>query len=183
MFLGFQPADSREPVNNPQDSLANFLQDQPDHPYQQIGLAQVEGGLQAFLDLTKQAGLAYQGNASKNWRLPSPAGAVHPTYLAPKSLANGELSQGGAMLIVGFPQLRDFYPALITQNLNAQALGVTVTSAALELPPIPVADQMNVTPIELALAFEQAEFRHRVVRLIKPKIKGVDRIGFRRYWG
>ena len=177
--LGFQPPDSGKPVKNPLDCVTNFLQDRPaDHPYQQIGLGHIEAGLQAFLDLTEQAGLAYQGNAAKNWWLPSPAGAVHPTCLAPTSLANGELSQGGTMLIVGFPQLRDFYPALISQNLNAQVLGVTTTSAAVELPPIPAADQMNVTPIELALAFEQTEFRQRVVQRLKPKIKNVDRIGF-----
>ena len=80
------------------------------------------------------ASLDYRGSVEFNWLLPGPAGAVHPTCLAPVSLANGELSSGGRMLIVGFHELRDFYPALISQNLNAQKLSVQTAAQTIDLP-------------------------------------------------
>lgn len=176
--LGFQPADSREPVKNPLNSLDSFLKERPDHPYRYVGKRHIEAGLEAFQSLTNHDSLDYQGSAEHNWILPSAIGAPRPTCLAPASLAHGELSQGGRMLIVGFKELRDFYPALVSQNLNAQDLGIQTDALTITLPPIPVADDMNVTPIELAAVFERPDFRANVVKAIGRNHKNHDRIGF-----
>jgi glycerol-3-phosphate dehydrogenase subunit B len=174
--LGFQPADALEPVKNPADKFKDFLSERPDHPYRIVGKANLEAGVQAFLNLVNQAGLDYQGNLNHNWLLPSAAGAVHPTCLAPASLTKGELSTGESMLVVGFKQMRDFYPTLISQNLSEQDLAkadpclIDVT--------IPPAGKVDVTPIEVAHAFEMAEFRREVVNAVKGKSKGYGRIGF-----
>lgn len=176
--LGFQPADSLELVKNPLAKLSDFLRDHPQHPYHFTGVENIKAGLETFLQLTNYSALNYQGTVERNWLLPTPAGAVHPTCLAPAALAQGDLSQGGKLLIVGFKELRDFYPALISQNLNEQDLGVEATALALNLPPVPHANQMNVTPIELALAFEQVTFRREVVKAVKANSKGYDRVGF-----
>lgn len=176
--LSFQPADSMEPVKNPLGSLDNFLKEQPDHPYHVVGKKHIEAGLEAFQRLTNHGSLDYQGSVEQNWILPSAIGAQRPTCLAPDSLAQGELSQGGKMLIIGFQELRDFYPALVSQNLNAQDLGVETDVLTISLPPIPVADDMNVTPIELAHVFERADFRANVVKAIGRHQKKYDRIGF-----
>ena len=176
--LGFQPADSRAPLKNPLSKLDDFLAEQPDHPYRFSGKENIQAGLATFQKLVQHDSLDYQGTADHNWLLPSPAGAVRPTCLAPASLARGELSQGGGMLIIGFRELRDFYPALISQNLNEQNLGVQTDSLTVDLPPIPIADDMNVTPIELAHVFEEPDFRGQVVNIIKAKSRGYDRIGF-----
>lgn len=175
--LGFHPPDSMEPVEDPLAKLDEFLADRPDHPYRSVGKENIETGLEAFLGLVNEAGLDYQGTAGRNWLLPSTAGAVHPTCLAPASLAKGELSQGGRMLIVGFRELRDFYPNLISQNLNAQDLGVESTALAIDLP-APATSKVNITPIELARAFERADFRRRLAKAVKKESKGYDRIGF-----
>ncbi len=175
--LGFQPADSKAPVKNPLSKLDDFLAERPDHPYHFAGQQNIKDGLATFLQLTNNSSLDYQGQADRNWLLPSAAGAVHPTCLAPASLANGELSSGGKIFIVGFRELRDFYPALISQNLNEQNLGVQTASLTIEAP-APITGKMNVTPIELARAFEQADFRRQVVKAIKGKGKGYGRIGF-----
>ncbi|MDX1523979.1 MAG: anaerobic glycerol-3-phosphate dehydrogenase subunit B, partial [Anaerolineae bacterium] len=78
----------------------------------------------------------------------------------------------------GFKELRDFYPALISQNLNEQNLGVQTDSLTVNLPPVLIADDVNVTPIELAHVFEQPDFRSQVVAALKPYSKDYDRIGF-----
>jgi len=81
------------------------------------------------------------------------------------------------MLIVGFNELRDFYPALISQNLNAQNLGVQATPFTIEAP-APISGRTNITPIELAHAFEQDNFRQEVVNRIKRRSKKYSRVGF-----
>jgi len=171
--LGFQPAASQQPVINPAKQLGAFLTEQPEHPYHHLGQAKIEASLGAFLELVE----GYEGSFDKNWLLPSTAGAVHPTCLAPKALAQGELSQGGSMLIVGFKELRDFYPSLISHNLNAQNLGVQSEAITIDAPP-PLRGRMNITPIELAHAFEQAEFRQQIVTEIRDKVKNCNRVGF-----
>jgi glycerol-3-phosphate dehydrogenase subunit B len=175
--LGYHPAGSKEPLKDPLGKLDDFLAERPDHPYQVAGKQTIEAGLNAFLKLT-DSGLAYKGSANRNWLLPSTAGAVHPTCLAPTSLANGELSEGGRMLIVGFKELRDFYPGLISDNLNEQKLGVQTAALTITLPPVKIAPQDNVTPIELAHAFERSDFRQKVVKAVKAGSKGFSRIGF-----
>lgn len=175
--LGFQPADSREPVKDPLSKLDDFLAEHPDHPYRFVGRENIEAGLEAFLQLTNFGSLDYRGTADHNWLLSGAAGAVHPTCLAPASLVKGELSDGGRMLIVGFRELRDFYPALISQNLNMQNLGVRTASLSIDAP-VPLTGKMNVTPIELAHAFEKADFRRQIVKAVKKGSKGYRRIGF-----
>lgn len=175
--LGFQPAVSTTPVENPLSKLDDFLQEHPDHPYRYISRQTIETGLTAFQQLVNHDALDYQGSPNQNWLLSSAAGAVHPTCLAPTSLTNGALSRGGRMLIVGFKELRDFYPALISQNLNDQDLGVQTSFLSINLPKAPLAAE-NVTPIELAHAFDNPDFRRQVVKLVKSAAKGYSRIGF-----
>lgn len=176
-LLGFHPPESLEPVKNPLAELDNFMSQRPEHPYSLIGKKNVEAGLAAFLKLARDSGLDYRGTAGRNLLLPSPIGAVHPTCLAPASLAEGDLSQGGRVLIVGLKELRDFYPTLIAQNLNEQKLGVQATPLALEAP-APAAGKMNITPLELARVFEKDDFRQRLIQRIKRESRGYSRIGF-----
>jgi glycerol-3-phosphate dehydrogenase subunit B len=180
--LGYQPVDSRTPVKDPLSNLDAFLADNPEHPYQFVGRENIEAGLEAFRQVVLDGSLEYRGVPNRNWLLPSAMGAIHPTCLAPTSLTNGTLDTEDKMLVVGFRELRDFYPALISQNLNAQGLGVAADSLTLGAPE-PVSGQMNITPIELAQAFEKADFRQRVVKAIKTKAikdksKNYRRIGF-----
>jgi glycerol-3-phosphate dehydrogenase subunit B len=175
--LGYQPAESNRPLTSPAAALPDFLAAWPDHPYHRAGRDKLEAGLTRFLGLVNPAGLAYQGSLERNWLLPTPAGAVHPTCLAPAAQANGELSQGGRRLIIGFPELRDFYPGLISQNLNAQGLAVETAALRLELP-APVTGRLNITPLELAQAFERPDFRRRLILAMRTDSRGYDRIGF-----
>jgi glycerol-3-phosphate dehydrogenase subunit B len=174
--LGFQPADSLGPIKNPAGKLTDFLVERPGHPYGIVGQTNLEAGVQAFLSLVNQNGLDYQGDLTRNWLLPSAVGAIHPTCLAPTSLTKGDLDRDESMLIVGFSELRDFYPNLISQNLNEQDLAKT-EPCLIDIS-IPAAAKMNATPIEVALAFEQADFRQQVINAVKRHSKGYQRIGF-----
>jgi len=150
--LGFHPPDSRTPVARPLDALSGFLSAHPDHPYHRLGVAGVEAGLRAFARLAQEAGLDYRGDLRRNWLLPSPAGAVRPTALAPASMATGDLTRRGRILVVGFTELRDFYPALLCDTLNAQRLGVRAAPFVLDAPP-PAGGRFDITPLQLAKAY------------------------------
>lgn len=176
--LGYQPADSMTPVKNPLGQWDDFLAERPEHPYRFVDKATLADSLAAFQGLVNNETLTYQGSAERNWLLPTAAGAVHPTCLAPTALTKGELSQGGRLLIVGFRQLRDFYPALISQNLNEQNLGVEVEALTIDTPPIPQSQDMNTNPTELACAFQLQDFRREIINRLKNKAKAYDRIGF-----
>lgn len=174
--LGYQPADSMEPVKNPDTKLGDFLAERPDHPYGLVGQENLAAGVQAFLNLVNQTGLEYQGDLNHNWLLPSAAGAIHPTCLAPTSLTKGDLSTGENMLIVGFSQMRDFYPTLISQNLTEQDL-VKAEPYMIDVA-VPRAGKVDVVPTEVAHAFEKADFRRQVVNAVKGQVKGFSRVGF-----
>ncbi|MDX1524485.1 MAG: FAD-binding protein, partial [Anaerolineae bacterium] len=45
--LGFQPADSLEPVKNPLDKMDDFLKARPEHPYRLMGQETIKAGLEA----------------------------------------------------------------------------------------------------------------------------------------
>lgn len=175
--LGHQPVESRLPLDNPLAALADFLADHPDHPYRHTGPQAIRRGLDALKAIAAGQGLPYIGETEKNLHLPTALGAVHPTALAPQSLAQGDLRRGGRMLLVGFDELRDFYPKLACENLNAQKLGVQAKSVTIPLP-TPADGRDNITPIELAAAFDDPAFRRRLVRVLNPHVRGFSRIGF-----
>ncbi len=175
--LGFQPADSSTPLENPLAALDDFLADRPDHPYRLTGADAIRRGVDALKAITAAQGLPYIGETEKNLWLPTALGAVHPAALAPKALAQGDVKLGGRMLLVGFDELRDFYPKLASENLNAQKLGVQAKAVTLRLP-APVDGKKNITPIELAHAFDRADFRRRLLAVLKLHTRGFSRIGF-----
>ncbi|HEY86005.1 MAG TPA: anaerobic glycerol-3-phosphate dehydrogenase subunit B, partial [Chloroflexi bacterium] len=78
---------------------------------------------------------------------------------------------------VGFNELRDFYPALLCDNLNAQNLGIAAFALSLDAPP-PAAGRGDITPLQLADIFEAPEFRRQVMNALKKAAQDVDRAGF-----
>ncbi len=175
--LGYHPTDSITPLENPLAVLDDFLAARPTHPYRLTGADAIRRGVNALKRIAAAQGLPYIGETEKNMWLPTALGAVHPAVLAPQSLAQGDLRHGGRMLLVGFDELRDFYPNLMADNLNAQKLGVHAKAVTLRLP-APVDGRMNITPIELAHAFDRPDFRRRLLAVLKPHTKGFSRIGF-----
>jgi len=78
------------------------------------------------------------------------------------------------MLIVGFEQLRDFYPQLIADNLSRQ--GIAAQALTLALPSLGRRRFNN--PVTLAQMLEDTVFRSELVAKLKPHLKDVERVGF-----
>jgi glycerol-3-phosphate dehydrogenase subunit B len=78
------------------------------------------------------------------------------------------------MLIVGFDRFYDFFPSLISANLNAQ--GILSGDISLDLPSLRT--QKFLTGMVLARLFDDPEFRQEVITALKPRLGKVERIGF-----
>ncbi len=172
--LGYYPLDNPEAVRSPARAIDQLIAAQPDHPYARIGKQRLAEALIALKELCGAAGYPLHGSLERNWLLPSAVGAFRPTCLAPEMMLAGDLSNTAPMLIVGFRQLRDFYPALVADNLRKQ--GVPASHFTLDLTSLEERHYNN--PITLARMMEDTVFRSELVAQLQPHVSNVERVGF-----
>lgn len=178
--LGYHPATSARHVNSPLASIRQLIEDNPLHPYALAGeettsaVDCIAEAISEFQELCIEAGYPLRGSLSNNWLLPTAAGAQRPTCLAPETMIAGDLNLRTPILIVGFAQFPDFYPALIAENLNAQAH--FASDLLLDLPSLQKRRFTN--GMVLARLFDTPEFRAEVAEHIKPHLANASRVGF-----
>ena len=166
---------SRDAIEHPLAHLADLG---ADHPYARAGADATRSALAWFQALVAGAGLPYTGGGivgadEANLWLPSPAGAMRPVYLAPAAQAAGSLHQSEPMLIVGLQGMRDFFPALIAENLGKQ--GRPARSGF--VPVNVITDRRDASTVHLAQAFEQPERRRRFAEAVARLARPGERIG------
>jgi glycerol-3-phosphate dehydrogenase subunit B len=86
----------------------------------------------------------------------------------------GDLSSDDPMLIVGFEQLSDFYPAIIADNLVQS--GVAASHVILDMPTLK--QRKGTAPAMLALLMEEDSFQAEVASLLTNHLDNAARIGF-----
>ena len=172
--LGYYPLDNARPVTNPAGTLPHLIAAQPQHPYALVGPQKLAAALAALQTLCAEADYPLHGSLDHNWLLPSAVGTFRPTCLAPETMIAGDLSHPASMLIVGFRQLRDFYPNLVADNLSQQ--GIPAGYVTLDLPSLQ--KRGFNTPVTLARMFEDTLFRSEVVAKLQPLVRDVERVGF-----
>jgi len=175
-LMGYYPFHDQVPLSSPIAGLSRLIQDHPRHPYAITGLEVINQALQEFKELCDQSGYPLSGSVDQNFLLPTALGTLRPTCLAPATMINGDMrqSRAGPILIVGFPQFQDFYPALISANLQAQ--NFLSTDYILDLESLH--SRHMVTSRILAQLFEKPEFRAEVSDALHNRIKGTARIAF-----
>jgi glycerol-3-phosphate dehydrogenase subunit B len=166
-FLGY----SDGPVENPGAELASFCSARPGHPYTRLSIAQ----MQASVDWLKAAAGGYHGDLSANMLIPTALGVPKPTAVAPESVAGGDMRSGGNVVLVGFGAMKDFYPMLAADNLQRSMPGVSARGVELALSPV---DEPDVSPVRFGRAFDDVEFRKRVIAQVEGRLDGADRVGF-----
>ncbi|HEY53537.1 MAG TPA: glycerol-3-phosphate dehydrogenase subunit GlpB [Caldilineae bacterium] len=171
------PPDSAGVVNRPLDQLAALP---PTHPYRLLDEADIHAALERFAALTAELGLPYRPAAgaddfvvSENILLPSPLGAARPVFLAPASQHAGDLGRPEPMLIVGFEGLRDFYPALIAENLGK--LGYAARAAF--LPFALLSERRDANTVHLAHALDDPARRRNLAVELKRLAGPGERVG------
>jgi glycerol-3-phosphate dehydrogenase subunit B len=160
--------------DSPRAAVRDLIAAQPEHPYALVGLAGLEAALERFTALTRAAGLPYAGSLERNLRIPTASGAIRPACLLPATMAAADMRIPGPLLIVGFHQLRDFYPPLIAANLRAQ--GVDAHGVYLDLPP--TERKRDFSPRNIALLFDKPELRQAVARQVRDIKGAATRVAF-----
>lgn len=154
--LGYSP----DRVEAPREALPAFVAANPGHPY-----ARLAGTLDEALEWFRAQvpGLAYEGGADANMILPTAVGAPRPTALAPPSIAAGDLRRGGRLLVVGLGALKDFFPALLADNLSRAGLpGGRVEARHAEVDVSPRPGWADVAAQVFARALDAAPFRREL---------------------
>jgi glycerol-3-phosphate dehydrogenase subunit B len=140
------------------------LDDLPaEHPYRRVGA-------EAIRDAAAWLGDGYVGSPDENMLLPTAVGASKPSALVPETMAAGDLRAGGRFLFVGFRSLKDFYPALLAENLRRA--GFDARAVVLD-----VVDEPDVNALGLARRFDEAGFRARVARELARHVEAGERVG------
>jgi glycerol-3-phosphate dehydrogenase subunit B len=174
--LGYRP----QRVARPLDELPAFLAAHPQHPYARVGRPALEAAAAWLLELTSELGLPYRGTLDENFLLPTAIGAAKPSALAPESMTGGDLRAGGKFLIVGFRNLKDFYPALLAENLARAALpgGAPVEARALMVDLPGLANEADMPPLDIARAFDKPDFRAALAVTLATALRPGERVGF-----
>ncbi|NTW00218.1 MAG: glycerol-3-phosphate dehydrogenase subunit GlpB [Oscillochloris sp.] len=151
-----------------------------DHPYALAGVTTIQTGVARLRALCEAGGYPLAGSLQRNLLLPTAAGMLRPTCLAPATMVAGDARQlprqgdGAApLLIVGFRELRDFFPPMLAANLGAQ--GFAAEGTYLTLPPIE--RKLDFSTATFGRLFDQPEFRADVGRQLRQL---VQRSGYRR---
>ncbi len=171
---GYLPGQEQH-IRRPLEQTLAVAETQPDHPYSLLAAGAVAESLDQFLALSAEIGLPYQGAAvnGDNLLLPSPAGAARPTFLAPSAQLAGDLNRPEPMLIVGFDGLRDFYPALIAENLSKQGHDARAAFLPLTL----LTDQRDRSTVHLAEALDDPARRERLAASLRELVEPGERLG------
>lgn len=177
--LGYYP-DERTLVDHPLETIQSLAKAQPQHPYALLGGAALKDALQYFASLTKEIGLPYlgAGNADANLSLPSPVGALRPTFLAPLAQLGGDLGGGmpshhPPLLIVGLRGMRDFFPELIAENLVKQGYAARAAFLPLDL----ITNRRDSNTVQLANGLDDPTRRNKLAAELKKLVQPGERIG------
>jgi glycerol-3-phosphate dehydrogenase subunit B len=149
----------------------------PDHPYALADDDAMVHSVDAFRATMKELGLPYdiRKKDGHNMRLITMLGAVQRVMMAPRGLANGDLTDiKGPVVLVGFKGWRDFNPDLAAGNLCERG----IDASAVWIDPPPWRDYWDMWPSDIAHQFDQPEFRAEIARQLKKPTQGAAKIGF-----
>ncbi len=148
----------------------------PDHPYAVAGAEAIGPALDAFRAVAETVGLAYDmPDGGRNLRLPTALGAIQTPRMAPRGLAQGDLTDvAGPVLLVGFRGWRDFQPELAAGNLRAGG----IDARAIWIDPPEFRDYWDEWPGDFARLLDQGAAREAVARQVAPHARGAAKVGF-----
>lgn len=174
-LLGYLASDQQDPVLHPLETLAGYLDEHPEHPLAHLQPDQIAETLDSFVALASEIGVPYVGaeNGQDNLLLPSPAGALRPTFLVPQAQAAGDLNRAEPMLIVGFKGMRDFFPLLIAENLTKLGFQARPEMLPMDL----LTSRRDANTVHLAHELDDEARRKQLGRKLKTMVQPGERIG------
>ena len=117
-------------VKAPDAAIKNL----PDHhPYKKIGLKAIDSAAKFFCDLTAQADLPYNGRLSAQIPIVTAVGTLKYSCLVPEAMDASNLVNKKKIFVVEIKGLKDFYAAMIADNLKKYFPDKTFEVAKLDL--------------------------------------------------
>jgi glycerol-3-phosphate dehydrogenase subunit B len=178
--LGYYPAASSVPVENPLESLNRLIEEIPNHPYARVGVSDIRKAITSFLGLFAEGGYHYLSQGDQNAITLTPMGSTRGTYLFPSTMEWGGIKDEREILIVGFHGLKDFYSAYIAHNINSLrkegrlSFGARSTS----LPLSELSRRTTAPSSVLARSFEEEGFLDKIAEVIRAERKEGERVAF-----
>ncbi|MBL8094407.1 MAG: glycerol-3-phosphate dehydrogenase subunit GlpB [Anaerolineales bacterium] len=161
-------------VDDPVRAAAQLASARPTHPYATTGVEALGVALLVFKQAMARAGYPFEGDGHTALLLPSALGAARPTALVPRTMAAGDLRRPEPIVVVGFDNFKDFYPALIAENLERgghRARAIMLTAPGFE-------HEADLPPLTLARAFDRAPFRSALAAQLGPRLRSGERVAF-----
>jgi glycerol-3-phosphate dehydrogenase subunit B len=148
----------------------------PDHPYGLVGVHALQAALDELKTICAEAGYPLHGDLKSNLRLPTAAGAIRQTCLAPETMIAGDLDLDSPFALADLPGFRDFNAKLAVANLQSLVSTHQLSVIPLPLPHFPAHRDSHAT--DLALLFDRVDYRARLIVEWKPLLKDAPkRIG------
>ncbi|MDR2896286.1 MAG: glycerol-3-phosphate dehydrogenase subunit GlpB [Propionibacteriaceae bacterium] len=174
-LLGYtHPAGSSHPtaddqaVADPWAALPGFIAAHPGHPYALLGTDTIKASLAWLAELLPDWLLPSDG---VNHLVPTALGAMRPTLLIQPTMSWP--SDAKSVAVIGFQQLKDFFPELMAKNLT-QTAQVSAKGYLLDLP---ARDQeVDSSALRYANAADHPDFVSRLAAMIKATIEPADLI-------
>jgi glycerol-3-phosphate dehydrogenase subunit B len=165
--LGYTP----ERVERPANTIAGL---DDGHPYAAIGADAVADAVTWFkqrfgADESALGPYDFAGDISENRLHPTAVGVAKPTAVVPCTMAAGDLRAGGAIAVVGFRALKDFYPDYLADNLRRA--GHEARAIVLDVVPEGRAD---ASPLAFARAFDDPGWRAGAAATLAGQLRAED---------
>ncbi|MBR3051650.1 MAG: anaerobic glycerol-3-phosphate dehydrogenase subunit B [Selenomonadaceae bacterium] len=103
------------------------------HPYKKIGLKACDAAAKFFCDVTAKADLPYNGRLSAQIPIVTAVGTLKYSALVPESMDASNLASKKKIFVVEIKGLKDFYAAMIADNLKKIFPDKTFATAKLDL--------------------------------------------------
>ena len=88
------------------------------HPYKKIGSKNIDAAAKFFCDITAQADLPYNGRLSAQIPIVTAVGTLKYSALVPESMDASNLADKKKIFVVEIAGLKDFYGAMLVDNLK-----------------------------------------------------------------
>ncbi len=103
------------------------------HPYKKIGLKAIDSAAKFFCDVAAQANLPYVGRLSAQIPVVTAVGTLKYSCLVPESMDASNLVNKKKIFVVEIKGLKDFYAAMIANNLKKYFPDKTFDVAKIDL--------------------------------------------------
>lgn len=172
--LGYDATGNR--LASPVAEMPKFIEAKRAHPYALAGLDALNGGLRALKAMCESAGYVLGGELAENYWLPTAAGSIRCTCIAPQSFIAGDVRRTEPIALAALTGFRDYYARLAADNLGNAVPGLRVEAHDVSLPDRPAHREAYAS--DLARLFDDANYRAKVARAWKTELGDKARVGF-----